>query len=52
MCVQYHKKHLFEKGKTFSSNCKRIHCFFSLNDSFKNIHRPNWKIQVDWENNI
>ena len=28
MHVQYHKKHLFEKAKTFLSNRKTIHCFF------------------------
>ena len=27
MQVQYHKKHLFEKEKTFSSIHKTIHCF-------------------------
>ena len=28
MHVQYDKKHLFEKEKTFLSNRKTIHCFF------------------------
>ena len=47
MHAQYHKKCLFEKEKTFSSNL-----FFSLNDSFKNTPRPNWDIQMDWENDV
>ena len=41
-----------EKEKTFSSNRKTIHCFFSMNDSFKNISRLNWEIHMDWENNV
>ena len=52
MHVQYHKKHLFEKEKTFSSNRKAIHCFLSLNDSFKNTPTPNWEIQMDRENDV
>ena len=28
MHIEHHKKHLFEKEKTFLSNCKAIHCFF------------------------
>ena len=26
--------------------------FFSANDSFKNIPRPNWEIQMHWENDL
>ena len=52
MHAQYHEKHLFEKEKTFSSNLKIIHCFFSLNDSFKNTHQHNWEIPKNWENHI
>ena len=44
-------KSLFEKEKTFSNKHKTIY-FFSLNDNFKNIPRPNWEIQMDWENDI
>ena len=33
MHVRYHKKCLFEKEKIYSSNCKTIHCFFSMNDT-------------------
>ena len=33
---KYHKKHLFEKEKTFSSTCKATHCFFSPNVALKN----------------
>ena len=32
MHIEHHNKHLFEKEKTFLSNCKAIHCF-SMNDS-------------------
>ena len=28
ICVKYHKKCLFEKERTFSSNHKTIDCFF------------------------
>ena len=34
MHVECHKKRLFEKEKTFSSNRKITHCFFSMTDSF------------------
>ena len=33
MHIQYHKKRIFEKEKTFSSHHKTIQ-FFSMNDSF------------------
>ena len=33
MHLQHHRKHLFEKEKTFSSNCKAIQSF-SMNDSY------------------
>ena len=49
MHVQYHKKHLFAKEKTFSSNNA---LFFSMNDSIKNMPRSSWDIQVDWENDL
>ena len=52
MHVQYHKKRLFEKEKTFSSNRKPTHCFFSMIDSFSNTPRSNWNIQMNWENDV
>ena len=52
MHVQYHKKRLFEKGKLSQVTVKQSTVFFSLNDRFKNIPRPNWEIQMDWENDV
>ena len=38
------KSVFFQKGKTYSSNRKTIHCF--------NTPRANWEIQMHWENDI
>ena len=51
MHVQYHTKCLFEKEKLSQVTVKQS-SFFSLNDRFKNIPRPNWEIQMDWENDV
>ena len=52
MHVQYDKKRLFEKEKTFSSNRETIHYFFLWTIAFKTHLRPNWEIQMDWENDV
>ena len=51
MHVQYHKKCLFEKEILSQVTIKQS-TVFSLNKGLKNTHRHNWKIQMDWKNEI
>ena len=38
-------------NKCFCSQVKQS-TVFSINDNFKNTPRPNWEIQMDWENDV
>ena len=36
----------------FSQVTVKQSMFFSMNDNLNNAPRPNWEIQMDWENDV
>ena len=45
-------KSIFLKKKKLPQVTVKQSTVFSLNDSFKNTPRPNWEIQIDWEDDV
>ena len=45
-----YQKNVFLKKKKLSQVTVKNPLLFSMNDRFKKTPRPNWEIQMDWEN--